>query len=326
MPIVFNLPLVAERHNFKQQGPTCWYYAIKSLIKLHGLRDDPRFELQWQALHRMRQMQREIRLDHGLQEAKEASRTVNFVGGRLRQEAKQIGGFLGERNAAEDIEDDAQRGKTIADIQRRMMTKIGINDFKVAAIKEQRAMQAAAIVGRLVTGDDKGTMKFAQSRWKLINAFLPDKFECLERASRSVTTQWLEGFLRQYGPFYAAGALSVEKKSKGVPLTTFPGKTTQALVRAFKPGSSHAVVVTGVKDDRVVYVDPNNFKQLKFASFATFKQAWIRNGSCSLIYRPRCSNNAFYHRRGGCTHASAAIVEDSEDLPPSLASLFQEPA
>jgi len=77
--ILYKLPKVASSNNYKQKGPTCWYYAVKALIELHKFREYPEFEKLWQQLHLVRKQITKLKSETGTYDLESVKGSVNDI-------------------------------------------------------------------------------------------------------------------------------------------------------------------------------------------------------------------------------------------------------
>jgi hypothetical protein len=276
MGIIYDLPRIGkEEEGFKQKGPTCWYYASKMLLKFHDKLSDKSSQtyMEFKKLHQLRR---------GMTALSSEERA-------LRSDKKEV-------------------KATLEGLKKLLPTPVSGNGFYAEHVKKISAyldadnlkLDEAIKVLDQIEGD-------WSERLSLLDGFVPTAgFKRLDSTSVFASATSLEDALRQNGPMYLSGSLSISAKAKSNPDPTTEqmefaetmfgkgvlppmeklsidkdktykvGKVQSSgdellEVKELKADSAHAVAVCGVEGESVFYKDPNGSHKLLSLPFDKIK-------------------------------------------------------
>jgi hypothetical protein len=275
VPIAYDIPRIGEKSGtFGQQGPTCWYYAAKMLMKFHEMHKNPKTELQMKPFHELRKILSEMVVHQEREDPravqKNLEESLDRLDAKIKKEEANITLLMGK---------DAEKFKSHIE---KLRAEKAANEKRLPNIK--RAIE---------TLDKK--IQDEMKRAELIRTFVSDA----NIDFRDLQIDWsqpadIEKQLERWGPFYASGGLSsVQANRTETGTMTKDGGDSVVAVKDITVDSAHAVVVAGIKGGELYYKDPTGSNELRFISLAKFS-----TGASKAI-----TVNCFYGREtGGCIH------------------------
>jgi hypothetical protein len=276
MGIIYDLPRIGnEGDGFKQKGPTCWYYASKMLLKFHDKLSDKSSQtyIQFKKLHELRK----------------ALTSLGSEDHNARSNKDKV------KAALEDMKNKLPKLIPDPGLFADHIKKV----YDYLASENARVDEAIKMVDAIQDDWSK--------RISLLAGFVPAAgFRRYEASHVFASRQTLEDALRQNGPMYLGGSLSISAKVKKNPEPTAEQKEFAKVMfgdekmvpiervsvdrdKTFKAGkvqssgdellevielkadSSHAVALCGIDEETVFYKDPNGSHKLLSLPFDTMK-------------------------------------------------------
>ncbi|HWB98806.1 MAG TPA: hypothetical protein VG672_18985 [Bryobacteraceae bacterium] len=244
MSILYDVPRIGERRNFGQQGPTCWYYAAKMLLKFHGM------------------TQKGSEIYEGLKELHQVRRVLTDLDFDTKAETKA------------ELEKRERFFDKLPEIIRKLESRGSLfpsQKEQLAYLKNKRqsAREDRPRIQRAIQALDR-CIDRGLDRLELLTRFVPTAgFTKIEQKFWEGEDK-LEEVLKSWGPIYTGGSVS----SLSTQRTTTNRQTRSGdrviEVREFKARSSHAIVLVGIVGNSVYYKDPNKTDELRTISKTTF--------------------------------------------------------
>ena len=274
MPILYDVPRIGEKRSFGQQGPTCWYYAAKMLIKFHEMHKNPATSLQIKPFHELRKALSEMLLH------------------KEREDPAAVQKYMQESM----VKIDALMKKQDANINTLMAKdavafKSNIDNLKALKAKNDTRIPNIEAAIKIL---DKN-LEDEMDRTKLIKTFVNDpNIDFKEWEFDWSKGGDIEDRLTKWGPFYTGGSLSsVSARRKDTGAKSKEGGDSIIAVEELNVGSAHAVVIAGIKNDTLYYKDPTGTDEVRSILLTNF----AKGAKKSIVV------NCFYGREGGgCVH------------------------
>jgi hypothetical protein len=241
MAILYDVPRIGEkRGDFGQQGPTCWYYAAKMLLRFHGL-TQPGSEIykELRELHQVRRILTEFRFDTKTETKAELDKRKAFL--------DRVPGIIRLLESKGTL--SKEQAQQLANLKEKLESRKEIRNAIESLDK---------CVGN------------GLDRLELLTNFVPTAgFTKIERKFWSGEDK-LEDILKHWGPIYTGGSVSslATKRTDTGEKTKSGDRVLQ--VSEFKVPSSHAIVLAGVRGNTVYYKDPNHTDELRTIDRSVF--------------------------------------------------------
>jgi hypothetical protein len=266
MGIFYKVDPVAKNHDFKQKGPTCWYYVAKMMLKFHGLYDgEKKDEIydEWKSLHAIRKIIFELKFREG-----DPYKLASIMA-KLKIKLDKVDASL--KKAINDKESDVT-GAFVDELNEKI---------KQCGQKNADLTKAAAALDQL---KEKGL----SHRKLVLQTFVPSgKFKANVFSDNNV-----EKHLRTLGPLYVSGGLIRKESQEGL---AADGATMVCAVTELNAESHHAVLLIGASGDVLFYIDPNKSDQVRQVSreilFKNVKRV-KRNGNRIETLYPVCKTES----------------------------------
>lgn len=272
MGFYYNVPRIAEYKKglpdgsvqYAQKGPTCWYYSAKMMLKFHGMTDptQEKYE-QFKSVHEMRKALTELSETKGIINPKKHD---NFF-----KELKEV---LEGRVGEAEVKDLLDRFVDNTGNWGKVITRVRILLNQLGAFEKESLSQI-----------------------EIANRLMSDVFIDIKMMSPLKSKNSLRKALLEHGPFYAGGELSVSD----VETREEKDEWSQHFIRnvvALKDDSSHAVVVTGIKSDTAIFVDPNFSNERRSIPIEQLRS------KAKKFYTVRCPQTETGY---ACTHCKSVI-------------------
>ena len=234
MGILYKVDPVAESHDFKQRGATCWYYVAKMMLKFHGIYDPEnknQVYREWKVLHQLRKIIFELKFKQ------DDAYNLDAILKKLEQKLEKA-----ETAAASAA---SEKETTLFDsFVKDLDEKIQKNRQKSEELKKVKVLL------------DQLKARGLASRSKTLMAFVPSG----QFVKNAFSDANLEKYLRKLGPFYVGGGLITAKSEQRV---ASDNATEVCAVTELKAESKHAILLVGATTLDVFYIDPNQSNQVR---------------------------------------------------------------
>jgi hypothetical protein len=324
MSVVYDVPRFSQKTT-AQKGPTCWYYALKMLLKFHELFDrgskEPENPLE--VLHALRKVATLNNLRGGTRQLYDPStkRLRHPLDGRLAElEATQKKALAPARDDPKQQLDPAFPPAIAAYLRARENEALA---SQIAHVKDliQKDLDPARMkpVIALIEKKIEKNMEKELSRYDYLSFALPHiKFRQIPNPENA---GMLEQSLRRFGPMYASGSLSIMKVE---PDASGSSGSNERLVAVKELGGegSHAVVIAGVSEqEEVFFKDPNRADELQCVHFRHFiaSRRWrlqlVAIDCANRGDKPAGLRNPF---RNSCIHCRQRLITEKVVPPLSV--------